>query len=403
MVFAIIFAGLHLMALAVAVADPVAGQSVFGLSQACLAIAALVYGPTRRAALAILGRYWLAALAFGGVVATTAWQAGIFGATHGALNPFAAQTEVWSLAALFLAFLAVAAGAGASGRRPFFEAFLVVCLGFAALDIGRKLQAGPDQILLATAQQTAEIYALAALFSAFAAYDAVRSPPRDRASTRVSMRLALPGAALGASVLGLVLCNMPLTLGATFAGLGAMAIALGLREWPQKLTIVNVLVGLGSIALSIVLFSIFGDAADPFGMTAVRESVQTGLKGAYGLGSGSEGGPALTWLVETGVWGAGAVALAGLAFAGRLAFSKDRRRIPSRGFALALAALIASLLTGPAGISAAGAATLAITLGLAASYADLLRQTQTAAKSKRSVPAKAADAGPDEDLIAQSA
>ncbi len=107
------------------------------------------------------------------------------------------------------------------------------------------------------------------------------------------------------------------------------------------------------------------------------------MKGAYGLGSGAEGGPALTWLVEAGVWGAGALALAGFVFAARLLLTKDRRKGPSRGLALALAALAAGLLTGPGGISAAGAATLAIMLGLAASYADPLRQSRRSGKSKK--------------------
>jgi len=70
----------------------VVGQSVFALCQTALGMAALIYGPTRRAALAALGHYWVAALAFAVVLLTAAWQAGLLGAPHGALNPFAAQT-----------------------------------------------------------------------------------------------------------------------------------------------------------------------------------------------------------------------------------------------------------------------------------------------------------------------
>ncbi|HWA23085.1 MAG TPA: hypothetical protein VG735_11875 [Caulobacterales bacterium] len=403
MVFAITLAGLHLMALAVAGADPVVGRSVFALCQAALGAVVLVYGPTRRAAFAVLSHYWIAALAFGALLLLAAWQAGMFGAPHGALNPFAAQTEVWSLAALFFAVLAPAAAAGASGRRPLFEAFLIACLAFAALDIGRKLQAGPEQTLLATAQETAEIYALAALFAAFAAYDSVRSPPRDRAHRRVSMRLMLPGAALGASILGLVLCNAPLALAALLAGLGVMGLGLAIREWPRRLAFVNGLAGLASIGLAILAFVIFGKAGDPFGVADLHDSFSTAVKGSFGLGSGAEGGPVLTWLVEAGVWGAAALLLAGFMFAARLAFSGDRRKAPSRGLALALGALATSLLAGPGGLSPAGAATLAIIIGMAANYADALRLSQRAAraaKQKQSEPEASAADSPGEDTSA---
>jgi hypothetical protein len=197
-----------------------------------------------------------------------------------------------------------------------------------------------------------------------------------------------------------VLCDAPLALGTTFAGLGAMALALALREWPQKLMFVNLLTGVAAIGAAILMFAVFGEPSDPFGMTAAQDSLLTGMKGAYGLGSGADGGPALSWLVEAGIWGAGALALAGLVFVGRLLVSKDRRKAPSRGLALGLAALTAGLLAGPAGISAAGAATLAIMIGLAASYADPLRQSQRAAKAAKKASRQAE---PDEALIDQSA
>lgn len=407
MVFAITLAGLHLMALAVAGADPVVGRSVFALCQAALGAVVLVYGPTRRAALAVLSHYWIAALAFGALLLIAAWKAGMLGAPHGAFNPFAAQTEVWSLAALFFAVLAPAAAAGASGRRPLFEAFLTASLAFAALDIVRKLQAGPEQTLLATPQETAEIYALAVLFAAFAAYDSVRSPSRDRAHRRVSMRLMLPGAALGAALLGLVLCNAPLALAALLAGLGVMGAVLAIREWPRRLAVVMGLAGLTSIALATAAFAIFGKAGDPFGVTDLRDSFSTALKGSLGLGSGAEGGPVMTWLVEAGVWGAAALALAGCMFAARLAFSGDRRQAPSRGLALVLGALATSLLAGPGGLSSAGAATLAIIIGMAANYADSLRPSPRGAratKQKQSKPeSSVADPPSDETSAAQSA
>ena len=90
-----------------------------------------------------------------------------------------------------------------------------------------------------------------------------------------------------------------------------------------------------------------------------------------------------------------------LMFAARLAFSGDRRKTPSRGLALALGAIVTSLLAGPGGLSAAGAGTLAIIIGMAANYADTLRQSQRAApaaKQKQSEPEN--DAGEGEDASA---
>lgn len=385
MVFAITLVGLHVMALAVAGIDPAVAPSVFAISQSCLAVVAMAYGPTRRAALNLIAQYWIAAAAFFAVVALTAWQAGLLGAPASALNPFAAQAQVWTLAALPLAILVPAAAAGAADRRPLVEAFLVGCLAFAGLDIGRKLQAGPEQTLLGSPHETATVYALAVIFAVFAGYDAVRSPPRDRAHSRVSMRLMMPGAALGAALLGLILCNQPLTLAATLAGLGAMALALALREFPRRLALVNAPAGLGCIGLAIGLFAIFGAPDDPFGVGDFGDAFATATKGAFGLGSGAEGGPVMTWLVEAGLLGAAALALAGFVFAARLAFSGDRRKAPSRGFGLVAGAFTTTLLAGTGGLTAAVAATLAILIGVAASYNDRLRQAQRTPEAKRAV------------------
>ncbi len=375
MIFAVTLAGLHLMALAIAGADPIVGQSVFALAQAGLGAAALAYGPTRRALIALLGHYWPAALAFWAVLAITAWHAGLLGAPGVALNPFAAQIEVWSLAALVFAIAAPAAAAVAFSRRPLFEATLAAGLGFAALDIGRKLQAGPEQTLLGVSAQTASLYALFVVFAAFAAYDAVRSPSHDRADRRVSMRLMLPGAALGASLLGVVLCNQPLALAAMLAGLGACALALALREWPRQLTFVNAGFGAVAIGLAITIFALSGKEGDAFGIADFEDSLATGLKNAFGLGSGAEGGPALIWLVEAGVIGASALALASAMLIARLAFNADRRKRPSRGLALALGGVVTVVFTGAGAASPGLFATLAIVIGLASTYADRLRKS----------------------------
>jgi hypothetical protein len=375
MIFAVTLAGLHLMALAIAGADPIVGQSVFALAQAGLGAAALAYGPTRRALIVLLGHYWPAALAFMAVVMITAWQAGLLGAPAVALNPFAAQVEVWSLAALVFAIAAPAAAAAAFSRRPLFEATLLCGLGFAALDIGRKLQAGPDQTLLATSAQTAAVYALFAVLAAFTAYDSVRSPSHDRADRRVSMRLMLPGATLGASLLGVVLCNQPLALAAMLAGLGACALALALREWPRRLTFVNAGFAVVTIGLAITIFALSGKENDAFGIADFNDSLATGMKSAFGLGSGAEGGPALIWLVEAGVIGASALGLAGAMLMTRLALSADRRKRPSRGLALALGAVVTVIFTGAGAASPGLVATLAIAIGLASTYADRLRKS----------------------------
>jgi hypothetical protein len=374
--FAITLAGLHAMALAVAGIDPTTSQAVFAIEQAGLALTIIVIPSFRHAALDCLTRFWPCALAFGAVLVLTANDAGLLGGRAIALRPFEGRSEVADLAALFLGGGAAAGVAAAVGRRAVHDALLVAGLLFAAFDAIQKFQNGPDHPFLSTPGQTAAVYALFGLLAAFVAYDELRSRSNGDAVHRrppLVQRLLLPCVALAGALIGLVFSQAPGVGGALAAGLALCAAALAARDLRRT---IGMALGAGAIALAVLaaaLLFAFGAPADRFGFTGFADAIETGLKGATGLGGGAEGGLLQTWPVEAGLVGSGILVAALSVFLGLLAFQRDRKRRPSRGLALGCGALATAALAGPSGGAPAVTATLALLLGLAATYADHLR------------------------------
>ena len=396
MIFAVGLTALYLMGLAVSGLDPLMGQTVFALGQAGLALVLLAVPATRRAMLNAAIAFWPAGLAFIGLVGLTAWQAGLVGS--GAAEPFnayAARSEVWSLAALPFGALAVAGIAGAVGRRPLHNALLLGVLVFAVLDVAEKLQSSGDRPFLATAGETGAVYALLAILAAFVAFDEARSGPPG-VGAQLSRRVVLPAAAFLSAVLGLALSGSLLTLAALAAGLAALSLGFSPRDWRRPI---------GFALLGMTIFFAFGAAAtglamgaaeDPLGFTGVEQCILTGLKGATGLGAGVDGGVLQAWPVQAGPTGAALLVAVAALICVRLALAVDRRRTPSRGFALALGVLAAIVFAGPGGTGAAATVTLALLLGLAFSYSDRLRaKAQQSARGESPLALEGLDREPD--------
>jgi hypothetical protein len=235
------------------------------------------------------------------------------------------------------------------------------------------LQRGAERPFLSTEAETATVYALFAIVAIFVIYDEASNPAAAQRRDLVR-RAIVPIAVLMASGLGLALTYSPMALAAFGAGAGAMFVGFAVRARKTTLGLVLGGVALGFGALSALIAFALGAQGDQFGINGFSEAWTTGMKGPTGLGAEVEGGVLQTWPTQVGPLGAAALCLCFLLALGLLVRASDRRMRPSRGFALALGALFTVAFAGVGGATNAASATLALLLGIAASYSDRLRQ-----------------------------
>ncbi len=368
-----IIAGLHFGALALSAIAPELGEAAFTLALSASGLLTLALPGTRAALLDVLARFWPAALCYGALVAVVAAQAALPGSAFGARHPFAAASETFDLIALALGCLAVAGVATHHGRRAMETMLLTAALGLAALAAARAAQSDGAQALSLGAGQAGVVFALFAGLAAGCLHQELRSPQAAGARPRRprAHRAMTPALALVGTLLGALLTSAAAAAGAAVLGAAVLAALLAARRRRRR----------GSVALlalavtlafggGVALLAKIGQADAYARLEALTQSFQAGLAGAAGLGSGAPGGVIQTWPREAG-W-AGALLLGasiGL-FVASLIQAKDRGRRPSRGAALAACGVVIVAIAGLGGSGPAASATLALLLGLAASYRD---------------------------------
>jgi O-antigen ligase len=342
-----------------------------------------------------------------------------------AATPYRTEQAMVALAGVGLFFLAATGGATAAGRNRMTAALLWVPLALAILTLldwfdGRgdffgfvgvnadNRVSGP----FADPNESATTFALFAVFAAFAIVDELTRQPTAQAAEvappTLARRLALPAAALVASLNMLVLSGSRAGIAAGIAGLAvyfALAWRRGLKGRSGPRIVPLAAAAVGGVSLVVAAASGAGalrrfvgaptDADYYAGMTqAATAAWQARPVFGHGLGAydvipaAADGAPfdALRWLAETGVFGAALLlGMLGL-FLWGLWRANDHARRPSRGVALASGLLAIALVHGAATSALAApapAAVLAALLGVAAAYIDPLGASMKVKASAR--------------------
>ncbi len=399
---------------AVAGLDRDASRALIAVSHGAVAVAIIALPRTRTAVFEVFKRFAISAGVYVTLVLQAAIMSGAFfiGASE---TPYRAEQAMVSLVGVGFFFASVAGAATAVGRNRMLAALLWVPIALATLTILDRFDGRGDffgmvapeastrvSASFASPNEAATVFALFAVFAAFACVDELTRRPAQGAAPlpALAQRLSLPIASFIASFNLLVLSGSRAGIAAGVTGLAVYFFIAWLRgrkgrAGPRVIPIVAGVVG----TLSLVVAVTSGGAAlrRYAAISEARQSIETMTSAAlkawgeapifgHGLGSydllpaGAGGAPldALRWLAEAGVVGTSLIAVAIGWLVWTLWRADDHSRKPSRGFSLAAGLLTTALVHGaatPALSAPAVASVLAALLGIAAAYIDPLGST----------------------------
>ena len=337
MIFVAAIVALHVAVFAWRAVDEDAGAAALPLVECMLALIGLMIPRVRRGMVDAVIRYWPAVLALAALIALT-----FRGPAHPlSLDPHLARGEAWRLIGFLMGALSAIGGALATGRRQTRNALLAGAIALGALAVISQMQG--QRPLFAASGEATLMFALLSILSANAGIDALAARGGQTVDGRTTraQRLLLPLLAFLASMTGLALTAAPASIAAFSLAIAALLGALMMRERRR---------GAGALLLGAVgALSLAGGAVLLY--LAYR--------------AGDRVLPPLTITIGAGVM------LAGWAtFLVSLGTAADRRKRPSRGFAVALACGALCLFASASIGAPAAFATLALLVGLAGAQTD---------------------------------
>lgn len=391
--------------------DRDAARAMTAVAQGALALAAIALPRTRTAVFDWLKRFATPSGLYAGLLMQAAIMSGAF--YFGAADtPYRAEQALVGLAGLGIFFVSVAGATTAVGRNRMLAALLWVPLALAMLTIVDRFDGRGDFFGLVTPaadnrvsgpfgdpNEAATVFALFAVFGAFAAMDELTRRPAQGAPPlpALARRLFLPAASVVASLNMLALSGSRAGIAAGVAGLAAYLFIAWRRGQKGRAGPRIAPIVAGSVAVLALLVAItsgggamrrYAAASSDVKYYASMTKAAVGAwvdKPVFGHGLGAydllpasaDGAPfdLLRWLAEAGLVGTTLLAAALGTLLWALWRADDHGRKPSRGFALAAGLLVTALTHGAATAamgSPAASAVLATLLAVATAYVDPL-------------------------------
>jgi len=354
-----------ILSLALASVEPGVLRPLIALA-GCVLVLTAVAAPRARASLQMLvRRYWIAALAFVGLVLVLLLRSGLF---VGAAGAGEAAQAASALVGIALAAPAAAAIAHAYSRNLCAVWILALSapLAFAALLAYQLAPGGALGRIPAALTEPGLVagFGLIALLALHVAADELRRRPApgEPSLPPLARRLFAPIAALMTSFAMMTLAGAPAALGAT--GVAALIFAAVLWTRARRSRV-------GAAIVPALAFVSVGA-----GGLAVLSATLAGTDAAVETAETATG--AARWFAQGGLTGAALLAFVFAALMVTLVSAKDRGRRPSRGapFLAGLMAYAIGVSWFDAGLAAPPAALLfAVLTGFAASYLDQEKRT----------------------------